>query len=365
MKKLKLLFTSALLLIVSACSTSLEKYSMTATDTGFDTIVSFVAYTKNEAQFEEYSSFLKKEFKRYDALFDKYDTHKGINNIKTINDNAGIKPVKVDKEIIELLEQCQTYNTLSNHQFDITMGSVLELWHETREAANNNPNPTIPSTSSLEEAKKHTGWQHVTINKEDSTVYIDDKAVSLDVGASAKGFAVEKIAQKLEDKGLEHAIINAGGNVRMIGSKPEEETWQVGIQIPNLESFSTDSLLSIKIDDSMSIVTSGDYQRYYMYNDQLMHHIIDPITLMPARYARAVTVITKDSGIADMLSTTLFTMSYQDGITLLNTLKEQGIQADALWVYDKTQPKDENVEAMSIMGYDVVVSDGLKDHIVK
>ena len=340
MKKLKLLFTSALLLIVSACSTSLEKYSMTATDTGFDTIVSFVAYTKNEAQFEEYSSFLKKEFKRYDALFDKYDTHKGINNIKTINDNAGIKPVKVDKEIIELLEQCQTYNTLSNHQFDITMGSVLELWHETREAANNNPNPTIPSTSSLEEAKKHTGWQHVTINKEDSTVYIDDK-------------------------GLEHAIINAGGNVRMIGSKPEEETWQVGIQIPNLESFSTDSLLSIKIDDSMSIVTSGDYQRYYMYNDQLMHHIIDPITLMPARYARAVTVITKDSGIADMLSTTLFTMSYQDGITLLNTLKEQGIQADALWVYDKTQPKDENVEAMSIMGYDVVVSDGLKDRIVK
>ena len=83
-----------------------------------------------------------------------------------------------------------------------------------------------------------------------------------------------------------------------------------------------------------------------------MHHIIDPITLMPAHYARAVTVITKDSGIADMLSTTLFTMSYQDGITLLNTLKEQGIQADALWVYDKTQQKDECSGSYGGRGYD-------------
>lgn len=355
---------------VSGCGSTLNKYSMTATDLGFDTVVSFIGYTENEATFNEYSDIVRKEFRRYDQLFDKYNSYDGINNIKTINDNAGIKAVKVDKEIIELLEESKSYDQLTNHQFDITMGSVLNIWHDVREASlaaqKQNKETFVPSMDVLQSAAKHSGFDHVIINKKKQTVYINDKDVSLDVGGNAKGFAVEKIAQKLEKKGLKHAILNGGGNIRLIGSKPDNEEWKVGVQIPDFKAQNSDSLTSIKISNNMSIVTSGDYQRYYMYKDQIMHHIIDPSTLMPARHCRSVTVVTPDSGIADTLSTTLYTMSHEDGVQLLSRLKkEKGISADAIWVYDSKQPVEDSKVSFTSNGYDIIVSDGLKDKIVK
>lgn len=370
MKKGILLLCSLLLITLGGCGTTLQKYSMTSTDLGFDTVVSFTAYTENEATFQQYSDFLSKEFKRFDQLFDIYHSYPGINNIKTINDNAGIKPVKVDKEIIHLLEEGKEYDTFTKHQFNITMGSVLSIWHDARDAAaiaeKNGKQPYVPSQQELQEANTHTGFSHIIINKQKSTVYIDDKNVSLDVGGNAKGYAVERIAQELEKKGCKHAIINGGGNIRLIGNKPDEEAWKVGVQIPNLVQETTDSLFTIKIPSTMSIVTSGDYQRYYMYKGKIMHHIIDPTTLMPARHARSVTVITKDSGIADTLSTTLYTLSHADGVKLLKRLKkEKHIDANAVWVYDKTQPKEDNAPSFSEQGYDIVITDGLQNDIIK
>ena len=133
MKKILSILLGALLL--SGCSEkALHKYSMTATDIGFDTVVSFTAYTENEAAFNSYSAELKKQFRYYDRLFDKYNSYDGVNNIKTINDNAGRQPVKVEPVILDLLKLAKAYDTISNHQFDITMGSVLNIWHDYREA---------------------------------------------------------------------------------------------------------------------------------------------------------------------------------------------------------------------------------------
>ncbi len=361
----KILSVLLMLLAVSGCTEKEpQKYSMTATDVGFDTVISFVAYTENEAQFENYSNKLKELFLHYDHLFDKYNSYEGINNIKTINDNAGKQSVKVDPAIIDLLTLSKKYDTITDHQFDITMGSVFNVWHVYREqgtAANQKGEESkIPSMSELEEAKKHTGWEHVQIDEKNNTVYIDDPKVSLDVGGVAKGFAVELIAEELEAEGLEHAIINGGGNIRLIGDKPVDDTWSVGIQIPDLEAQNTDSLVSIKSKGNTSFVTSGDYQRYYTYKDEIMHHIIDPDTLMPARHCRSVTVITKNSGIADILSTTLYSMTHQEGVEFLNKLKEEGIEANAIWVYDKNQPKEDDTESFSKDGYEIVFSDGLK-----
>ncbi len=341
---------------------------MSATDIGFDTVVSFIAYTDSEAEFEKYSDKLKELFLHYDHLFDKYNSYDGINNIKTINDNAGKQSVEVDPAVIDLLTLSKQYDSISSHQFDITMGSVFNIWHDYREegtiANQNGTESKIPSMSELEEAQKHTGWEHVQIDEENNTVYIDDPNVSLDVGGVAKGFAVELIAEELESEGLEHAIINGGGNIRLIGNKPVDDTWSVGIQIPNLNAQATDSLVSIKSNGDTSFVTSGDYQRYYTYNGEIMHHIIDPDTLMPARHCRSVTVITKNSGIADILSTTLYSMTHQEGVELLNKLKEEeGIEANAIWVYDENQPKEDDTESFSKDGYEIVFSDGLKDAI--
>ena len=108
---------------------------MTSTSLGFDTVVMFTAYAKDEHTYKQYEQILQDEFKRYDKLFDKYHNYDGINNIKTINDHAGDKPIKVDEPIMELLKQSKEYDALSNHQFSVTMGAVLDLWHDAREAA--------------------------------------------------------------------------------------------------------------------------------------------------------------------------------------------------------------------------------------
>jgi FAD:protein FMN transferase len=364
----KLICVLLVLFTMSACSEkAVSKHTTTMTDVGFDTFVNFTGYTTNEAQFEEYASDLKKEFKRYDKLFDKYNDYEGTHNIKTINDQAGIKPVKVDKEIIELLNLSKKYYEISNHQFDITMGEVLNIWHDYRDegvkANEEGKESRIPSKAELEKAEKDSGWDKIEINEKDSTVYIKDKNTSLDVGGVAKGFTVEKVAKKLEADGLKHGIINAGGNVRLIGEKPDGDAWSVGLQIPNANELSSDSLLSLKFSESNSFVTSGDYQRYYMYKNEIMHHIIDPDTLFPAKHARSVTVICKDSGIADILSTTLYTMTYEEGTALLKNLQaKEGFSVEAIWVYDDQVKPEKGADTIDVKGYHIAMSDGLKEH---
>lgn len=335
---------------------------MTSTSLGFDTVIMFTAYAENEQTYKQYENILKEEFIFYDKLFDKYNSYEGINNIKTINDNAGKKAVKVDTAILDLLSLAKAYDDLTHHQFSVTMGAVLDLWHDARETATkDDAKAYIPSHQDLQKADAYTGWHNVEIDKKNKRVYIKNKHTQLDVGAIAKGYAVEKVAQKLEKAGLQHAIINGGGNVRLIGPKPDGSAWSVGLQIPNYDKLTSDSLASLLIDTSTSFVTSGDYQRYFTYKKEIMHHIIDPSTLMPAKHCRSVTVITKDSGIADMLSTTLYTMSHKDGVALLNKIKEtKGIQVEAIWVYDDTLPPEDDSPVITSQGYQLVMSDGAK-----
>lgn len=371
--KMKKIFCGCLSLLmicmVSSCSKKLNKFSMTATDLGFDTVVTFTAYTRNEAEFTKYQDIVKTSFLQYDKLFDRYDSVEGIHNIKTINDMAGKEPVEVDQEIIELLKFSKTYDTITDNRFDITLGSLLDVWHTYRDqgilANSEGEDGAIPTMEELASAASHKGWEHVIINEEERTVYLDDPDMSLDVGGVAKGYTVEKIAQKLEEAGCEHAILNGGGNVRLLGDKPEADYWSVGIQIPDNENMTSDSLISIKMNSSSSFVTSGDYQRYYTAEGKLLHHIIDPQTLMPANYCRSVTIITPDSGIADILSTTLFTMSQREGMKLIETLREQDIDVDAVWVYDDKVPPEHEEESIQVGSYKIVISDGLNDRILQ
>ena len=340
MKKIALLLFSFFLLIGTTACTSkkekLEKYSFTSTSLGFDTVIMFTAYAESEEQYKQYEKIVIDSFKYYDQLFDKYHSYDKVANIKTINDQAGKEPVKVEEPVMELLLLARSMDEISNHQFSVTLGSVLNVWHDAREYSTKHPDQAyVPSKEELENANKNTGWQFVELNENKQTVQITNKDTQLDVGGVAKGYAVEQVAQKLEKAGLKHGLINGGGNVRLIGPKPNDEPWNVGLQIPNDQAMTTDSLISIQINDSSSFVTSGDYQRYYMVDGQRMHHVIDPETLMPANHCRSVTVITADSGLADLLSTTLFTMSYQDGTALLHALQENlDMQVEAIWVYD-------------------------------
>lgn len=360
MKKLILCFL--LLFSVCACTSkdkTLQKYESSSLSIGFDTLITFSAYLESEEQFIAYNNIMSEKMGYYHQLFDKYHTYEGINNLKTINDNAGKNKVIVDQELIDMLLLAKTYYTLSDTHFDITMGNLLNLWHDHREANNN----TIPTDSQLKQASKYRGFDYLEINDEENSVYITNENVSLDVGAIAKGYAVDQTIRHLKAEGLNHALLNAGGNVYFIGPKPSGP-WSIGLQIPDINQMQTNSLISFLVDQDMSFVTSGDYQRFYMVDDQLYHHIIDPITMMPAAYFRSVTVLCENSAIADVLSTSLFTMSYEDGLALIEKVKaNENIDIKAIWVFDDTNDLPTNVEYITKDKYKIILSPGLEEMV--
>lgn len=312
---------------------SYEKYSASFFDT-FDTIISVVGYTKSEKEFKSYMGKIEDRFSELHKLFDKYHDYEGINNIKTINDNAGIKPVKVDKKIIDMILFSKEWYYKSGEKTNIALGPVIKIWSEYRDEGTKHPEDAeLPPMDLLKEAKAYTDIEMVIVDEENSTVYLEDKHMSIDVGAVAKGYAAELVAREIEKEGLDSAIINAGGNIRTIG-KPKDnirEKWGIGLQNPDKSIFSADSniLDTIFVNDG-SVVSSGDYQRYYEVDGKIYHHIIDPDTLMPADYYDAVTLVTADSGLADFLSTTVFLMDIESSKALVESL--EGVEA--IWVFD-------------------------------
>ncbi|NLP29630.1 MAG: FAD:protein FMN transferase [Clostridiales bacterium] len=324
-----IIITIVLLYLVACSNTGLKRYSAEFLFL-FDTTTQIVGYSTSEEEFSDYVNFIHKELEEYHQLYDIYNEYDGINNVKTINDNAGISPVKVDKRIIDLLLFAKKAYQDTDGKVNIALGSVLSIWHEYRTKGVDDPeNAKLPPLELLEKANSHTDIDNVIIDKLNSTVYLSDSEMSLDLGAIAKGYAVEQVSKAVEKKGLTSGLIIVGGNVRAIGYKGEDnEFWNIGIRNPDMQSDEGD-LYRMNI-AGMSIVSSGDYLRYYTVEGKKYHHIIDPDTLYPSEYYRSVTVICEDSGIADVLSTALYNMPIDQGKKLVES--REGVEA--LWVYN-------------------------------
>ncbi len=301
----------------------------------FDTYTQIIAYTNSQKEFEEYSEYIHDELLEYHKLFDIYNDYEGINNIKTINDNAGIQPVKVDSKIIDLLKFSKEEYVITNENVNIAMGSVLKIWHDYRTKGTEDPdNAQLPDFNELENASMHMDIDKIIIDTEDNTVFIEDSEMSIDVGAIAKGYAVEQISSDVKAKGLENALISVGGNVFAIGGKGDSnESWNVGVQNP--DENSDESNVCITAIKDVSLVTSGDYQRYYTVDGVKYHHIINQQTLMPSDYFSSVTIICTDSAEADALSTAVFNMPFEEGEEFINSLEN----AEALWVFKNGEVK--------------------------
>lgn len=313
-----------LAVLLSGCSGQSDqgKKKYTATFlTLFDTVTTVVGYADSEAAFTETAQNIHDELLVYHQLFDIYNAYDGIANLKTINDQAGAAPVEVDSRIIDLLLDCKTYYEATGGKVNAAMGSVLYLWHESRNEGIDDPaNAQLPDADALREASMHMNFDAVIIDEAASTVYISDPAVQLDVGAIAKGWSTQRVCETAPE-GL---LISVGGNVCATGPKDEAGTpWVVGIQNPD----GGDSNLHTLYVSEGSVVTSGDYQRNYMVDGVLYHHIIDPDTLYPSEYWRSVTIVCADSGLADALSTALFLLPQEEGQQLLDTFG-----AKAMWV---------------------------------
>ncbi len=280
----------------------------------FDTFSTIQDYSGgSEDSFRENVAFITGRLDFYHELFDIYNEYDGVVNLATVNRLAGDGEVEVSAELIEFLEYAKEMHALTGGNMNIAMGSVLKIWHQYREAGR-----AVPTEAELRLAAEHTDIDKLAIDREKSTVRFLDSEMSLDVGAVAKGYAVEQIAKELIARGVSSYVLDIGGNLRAIGAKPDGTTWRTGIKNPDIYS-SNPYIHYMDISDT-SVVTSGDYQRFYVVDGVKYHHIINKDTLMPADYFSSVTVVTKDSGLADTLSTALFNMDYESGLALVSSL---------------------------------------------
>ncbi len=336
MKKILTFFLVVLIvfpLFGCAAAQKYEKYSGEFLDT-FDTSVIVMAYARSQEEFDDIYNTVYDTFTELNMQYDIYHDYDGVNNIKSINDNAGIAPVKADHAIIDMLKMSMDWYDKTDGIVNVAMGSVLSIWHDYRDAGQYDPSKAeLPPMDQLQDAAKHTDIDDVIIDEQASTVYLNDSRMSLDVGAVAKGYATEVAADKLIEKGYDSVLISAGGNIRAIGTPKDgvRSKWSVGIKDPDSPlAGSTDesNLLDVAFVTNLSVVSSGIYERFYTVNGVNYHHLIDPKTLMPADYYKAVTVVTENSGQADLLSTALFLMSPDQSLNYAESL--DGVEA--LWV---------------------------------
>lgn len=332
MKKVKSILIMILSIsLLAGCSqgASYNKYSDSFFDT-FDTITQVVGYTETEEEFDEYMEFIHDRFLDLHKSYDKYKNYEGVNNIKTINDQAGIEPVKVNDDIIDMIKYSLEWNEKTGGNTDILIGPVMEIWNKYRAEAENDPeNAKMPPMEDLKEASQYMDESKLIIDEENKTIFLADERMSLDVGAIAKGYATEVVAREVEELGFKSVLISAGGNIRGVGKPLDNRSkWGIGIQNPDEDLIDLGRTIETVFINDESVVSSGDYQRYYFIDGKRMHHIIDPNTLMPGDYYRAVTVVTPDSGLADFLSTAIFLLPYEESLELVESLDD----VEALWV---------------------------------
>ena len=335
MKRLGCILLTICLLLGGCASVPAAPKQYTATFlTLFDTVTTVVGGGETEEAFQAKAQAIHDDLLYYHQLFDIYQEYEGINNLKTLNDSAAIAPVTVDGAIIDLLLDCKSYYELTGGKVNVAMGSVLSLWHEARNDGLRDPRTArLPDRSKLTAAAEHTDIHAVVIDQDASTVYFSDPQLRLDVGAVAKGWATQRVAEKAPG-GM---LISVGGNVCATGPKNENTSWVIGIRNPEGEG----NLHTLYLDQG-TVVTSGDYQRAYWVEGKQYHHIIDPVTLMPSDEWRSVSVICKDSALADALSTALFLLPLEEGMALA---AQCGVEV--LWVTaDKQEYSTPGMEAL-------------------
>ena len=319
----------------SPADTGYTRYSTQFYDT-FDTIIQVIGYAETQEEFEGYAGTIHQRFQELSQLYDRFYEYSGVNNIRTINLNAGVAPVEVEPELLEMLSFAKEWCQKTQGRVNIAMGPVLEIWHQYRDqysgqALAADAAGALPSMEALDDANHFSSLDKVIIDREKGTVFLEDKKMALDVGAVAKGYAAQLVADEIYEAGFRSFTISAGGNV--ITKDPPldgvRNSWAIGIQDPFADLNKPDSQsLDVALVSNRCVVTSGDYRQFYTVGDQLIHHIIDPATLWPANQYRALTVVCEDSGLGDFLSTCLFVMDYDEGRALA---EELGV--GVLWVF--------------------------------
>ncbi len=312
-----LLFST--LLFFTGCRSKQGVYTTSFLDT-FDTVLTVTVGADTREQATEWTTALHGIARNLHGQFSVYDSVSEFNNLETVNRYAGQdRPVKVSREIVELLTLGKEMYTLSGGAVNICMGGLLSEWRKAKEDSR------VPTKDTVENIlREQTSIDRLFVDEENSTVRLTHMNVSLDVGAIAKSYVLEEMRFYAETEGITSLLINFGGQVLAIGRHPDGNPWTVAIRDPRDGS----ELTRIEVEDAI-VATSADDQRAYTVDGISYHHIIDPATGYPARLYRSVTVILplECTTYSDGFSTALFIMNREDGQALIGNYG-----GSALWL---------------------------------
>jgi thiamine biosynthesis lipoprotein len=267
--------------------------------------ITVVAATQKEG--ETYINLAVGEIKRIEKIISSWDKN---SQTSTINQNAGIKPVKVDLELINLIERSLVLSKLTEGAFDISYASMDKIWKF------DGSMKKMPSAEKIKASVAKVGYQNIVIDKKNQTVFLKNKGMKIGFGAIGKGYAADKAKALLISKGVKAGIINASGDMNTWGKQPNGQPWEVAITNPLNKNVS----FGIFPISNKAVVTSGDYEKFVKFNNIRYTHIINPKTGYPASGIISATVFAPKAELADALATSIFVMGTNVGIDLINQL---------------------------------------------
>nr|WP_232730422.1 FAD:protein FMN transferase [Lacinutrix sp. Bg11-31] len=293
-------------LLISTISFSQETYNKTLILMGsrFDITV----VTNSQKQGDLYIDSAISEISRIEKLISSWDKN---SQTSLINKNAGIKPVKVNTELFNLIERSLKISKLTEGAFDISYASMDKVWKF------DGTMTEMPSEEIIKKSVQKVGYQNIILDKKNQTVFLKLKEMKIGFGAIGKGYAADKAKVLLIEKGVKSGIINASGDLNTWGKQPSGKDWMVAIVNP-LNKEKVFSWLPV---NNSAVVTSGNYEKYVKFNNVLYSHIIDPRTGYPATGILSVTIFTKTAELADALATSIFVMGKDTGLNFINQLK--------------------------------------------
>ncbi len=265
------------------------------------------------------------EIKKLETLLNYFSDE---SEISMINKAAGIHPVKVSQETLEIIQKMVDIAKLTNGVFDATIAPVIKHWKFSKHHSAS----SVPSGNVIENALKSVDYKKIIIHHETSEIYLKEKGMELDLGGIAKGYAADKAVDAIKSEGIKAVLVAIAGDIKGFGLNTSGNPWKVGIQNPRpepgLEKPWEDIFATLYLLDS-AISTSGDYQRFFIKNGKRFHHILDPETGFPADSGLiSVSVIAPEGYLSDSLSTAVFIIGAEKGIKLLESMGLDGVLVD-------------------------------------
>jgi thiamine biosynthesis lipoprotein len=299
-KILLILLAVALAVLAAACRPGTPPAAKPYKETQFlmDTIVEMTAYGPGAEQAVK-AAF--GEFRRLHSLSNRFDPG---SQVSMINQMAGKEKVKVDPELVAMIGHSIAISQKLDGAFDITVGALTDLWGVS------NKGDYVPTRAEIEQVLTLVDYRLIQVDAAAGTVYLPKEGMKLDLGGIAKGYALTQAVEKLKAAGITSALVNAGGDIRVIGAKPDGGAWRIGVQDPR----NPDSIIAkIALKEWDSLQTSGDYQRFFIKDGVRYSHILDPKTGLQPRRLSSITLVYRSEKTSDITSSGFFVLGPDKG----------------------------------------------------